>query len=78
MRIRALNSTVAVLLSLTATSVAGVQEEQAPDVTGPEALEVGAPPPTGFELRSIDGDTYRLADLRGERPVLLLFFRGTW
>lgn len=31
-----------------------------------------------FALQSIDGDTLRLADLRGEKTLVLIFFRGTW
>lgn len=41
-------------------------------------LELGQLPPSAFSLESIDGDVYDLAAARGERPLLLLFFRGTW
>ena len=32
----------------------------------------------GFTMSSIDGETYSLADLRGEKTAILIFFRGTW
>ncbi len=41
-------------------------------------LEVGQLPPSTFSLESTDGDVYDLAAARGERPLMLLFFRGTW
>lgn len=31
-----------------------------------------------FSLESIEGETYRLADLRGEKNAIIIFFRGTW
>lgn len=31
-----------------------------------------------FTMESIDGETYRLSDLRGEKSVIIIFFRGTW
>lgn len=41
-------------------------------------IVVGAPPPATFALESIDGEPYDLAEALGQRPLLLLFFRGTW
>ncbi len=42
-------------------------------------LELGQLPPSTFALPSaIDGTLFDLAEQRGERPILLLFFRGTW
>jgi len=43
----------------------------------PERVEIGqeAPP---FELESLDGELLSLRDLRGESPLILIFFRGTW
>ena len=32
----------------------------------------------GFTMQSIDGETYSLADLRGENTAIVVFFRGTW
>ena len=40
-------------------------------------LEVGQPAPE-FSLESVDGELHSLADLRGEKALVLLFFRGTW
>ena len=31
-----------------------------------------------FTLQSTHGETYRLSDLRGEKNVVIIFFRGTW
>ena len=31
-----------------------------------------------FSLTSSDGETYTLADLRGEKDLVLVFFRGSW
>lgn len=41
-------------------------------------LQVGEVPPEGFTLESLEGETFTLAEALGERPLLLLFFRGTW
>jgi len=43
----------------------------------PERVEVGQEAPL-FELDSSDGESLRLAELRGEAPLILIFFRGTW
>lgn len=42
-----------------------------------ERVEVGDQA-IDFTMQSIDGETYRLSDLRGERNAILIFFRGTW
>jgi len=59
----------------------GVSIAQDPElIPGPPHetnLVIGQAPPD-FELTSIDGDSYRLSEQRGRRPVLLVFFRGTW
>lgn len=31
-----------------------------------------------FTLESIDGESFRLSDLRGEKNAVVIFFRGTW
>ena len=42
-------------------------------------LQLGELPPGSFDLASATGDgTFDLEEQRGERPILLLFFRGTW
>ncbi len=45
-------------------------EKQHPVVTGDTA--------PAFTLRTEDGDSYRLEDLRGQRNLVLVFFLGTW
>lgn len=31
-----------------------------------------------FTMTSIDGETYTLSDLRGQKNAIVIFFRGTW
>ncbi len=50
----------------------------APGLPHETLLELGQLPPSTFSLESTDGDVYDLAAARGERPLMLLFFRGTW
>ncbi|NKB88856.1 MAG: hypothetical protein GKS06_11620 [Acidobacteria bacterium] len=52
------------------------QDRNAPGAPHESNIVVGEVPPTTFSLDSIDGDTYDLASV--DRPILLLFFRGTW
>ena len=40
-------------------------------------VQVGKPAPD-FELTDQNGDLFRLSDLRGKHPVLLIFVRGDW
>lgn len=41
-------------------------------------VEIGQPAPD-FELKDAKGNTYRLSDYRGEKAVVLEFFRsGDW
>ena len=46
------------------------REKQHPVVAGDTA--------PAFALKSEDGASYRLEDLRGQRNLVLVFFRGTW
>ena len=55
------------LMSAAAITVAAQAERVA---VGEEAID--------FTLESIDGETYRLGDLRGEKNAVIIFFRGTW
>jgi cytochrome oxidase Cu insertion factor (SCO1/SenC/PrrC family) len=41
-------------------------------------VAVGEAPPSGFTLENLDGEAVSLEAARGEHPVLLVFFRGTW
>ena len=45
-------------------------EKQRPVVAGDTA--------PAFTLKAEDGASYRLEDLRGQRNLVLIFFRGTW
>lgn len=51
----------------------------APAETDNEPSEVaqGSPPPD-FTLTDTDGKAHHLAALKGEQPVVLVFYRGTW
>ncbi len=68
-------SAVGLAACLLLLSTAGMAEE-------PEGAEVG--PAVGseapdFTLPSVtDGETYTLSEDRGERPVVMVFFRGAW
>jgi len=42
-----------------------------------ERVKVGDDAPD-FALESLDGETYRLSDLEGDKRVILIFFRGAW
>ncbi len=55
------------LMSAAATTAAPQAERVA---VGDEAID--------FTMESIDGETYRLSDLRGEKNAIIIFFRGTW
>ena len=43
----------------------------------PTALRLGEPPPD-FTLTDAAGRAVSLADYRGKKPVLLIFYRGYW
>ena len=53
------------------------QNDEAPDPPQAESIQVGDEAP-GFALSDLDGESHRLADLRGEKPLVLVFFRGAW
>jgi len=53
------------------------QDDDSPGVQQAERIQVGDEAP-GFALPDLDGEVHRLADLRGERPLVLVFFRGAW
>ena len=57
---------------------APVAAQETPGPRHQTNIVVGEPPPATFALESIDGDTYDLTEALGQRPLLLLFFRGTW
>lgn len=45
--------------------------------TQPPRVQVGDTAPD-FALKTPDGTAYRLSELRGKQPVVLVFFRGVW
>ncbi len=60
------------------TSIAGSRSPAAAAATqDPDRVQVGDQAPA-FSLRSLEGDLYRLEDLRGEKNAILIFFRGAW
>lgn len=68
-------ATAFLLLSLAAALpglAAGAAEPQQADrvAVGDTAID--------FSLQSIDGETYRLSDLRGDKNAIVIFFRGSW
>ena len=61
-----------------AVAVAGPARAQGfPARSEAAAIKVGDPAPD-FSLPGVDGKTYRLADLKGEKPLVLVIFRGVW
>lgn len=77
MIVRRMLSAAALAACLLLLSTAAVAEEPEMDAAeiGPA---VGAEAPD-FTLSSVtDGETYTLSEDRGERPVVMVFFRGTW
>lgn len=63
------------LLLLTLGSYVNFVMARIPDE--PTALRLGAPAPD-FTLRDAAGRSVSLADYRGKKPVLLVFYRGYW
>ncbi len=62
---------ILLVLSLALVPLVAGASQQGPRVeVGDEAI--------GFTMPSIDGENYSLADLRGEKTAILIFFRGTW
>ena len=54
--------------STDSNATAGTQAERV--AVGDEAID--------FSLESIDGESYRLSELRGQKNAILIFFRGAW
>lgn len=70
----------AVLLISVAALTAAPQGASATQSTAPtqaERVAVGDEA-IDFTLQSIDGETYHLSDLRGEKNAIIIFFRGAW
>ena len=62
---------IAVMVLHSSKTVAEEPPEQ------PDRVEVGQEAPL-FELDTLDGVRLSLEGLRGEAPLVLIFFRGTW
>lgn len=60
-----------------ATGLLGSNEVLGASQDQPERVQIGQEAPL-FELETLDGETLSLKDLRGESPLILIFFRGTW
>lgn len=72
---RTRNALLATAIGLSLAAGVTAQEPGPPHETN---IVVGEAPPTTFVLESIDGEIHDLGAAAGERPILLLFFRGTW
>lgn len=55
----------------------GASATQSASATQAERVAVGDEA-IDFTMQSIDGETYRLSDLRGEKNAIIIFFRGAW
>jgi len=56
------------------------QDDAASEADAPaqaKRIAVGDEAPD-FKLSDLDGNPHHLADLRGKKPVVLVFFRGAW
>lgn len=67
----------ALTVSLAAGLVSASLATAAETPSQAERVAVGQEAPA-FSLASSDGATYTLADLRGEKNLVLVFFRGSW
>ena len=69
-------SIAASMIAISLLTAAGVwsQDQQ---VSQSARVTVGEQAPT-FSLITIDGETMNLETLRGEKPLVLIFFRGAW
>lgn len=69
-------SLLATVLALSFVAHTSACEAQEP--TGESSrVGVGQTLP-GFDLESLDGERLNPESLRGESPLVLIFFRGTW
>ncbi len=67
----------AIVLALAASTVLALPAGSAEPAAQAGRVAVGDEA-ADFTLESIDGETYRLSDLRGEKNAIVIFFRGTW
>ena len=74
-KVTRLSVSIAVVATTMVLLSSRVVEAAPPDQ--PERVVVGQEAPL-FELDSLDGEPLSLEGLRGEAPLILIFFRGTW
>ncbi|HEX9699614.1 MAG TPA: hypothetical protein VGD06_09165 [Acidobacteriota bacterium] len=67
----------ALLMVLDAGAAAGGGRPSQSQAAAAARIAVGDQAPD-FELRSLEGASYRLGDLRGEKTAIVIFFRGAW
>jgi cytochrome oxidase Cu insertion factor (SCO1/SenC/PrrC family) len=67
------------LAAMLLSAPAGAASKKADGASGdnPPAVRVGEQAPD-FTLEAPDGSSYTLSERRGEKNVVLVFFRGTW
>ncbi len=73
---RQLSLSVVVAAAVVALPAFAQQDPSAPGPVHDTNIVVGESPPANFVLRSLDDESFDLAEADG--PLLLLFFRGTW
>lgn len=73
-----LASSLLFVLMCSTAALAQDADRLAPGPPHETRLELGQLPPSTFSLESTEGEVHDLAAARGERPLVLLFFRGTW
>ena len=67
----------ALLLVFDSGAAAGGGRPPQPQAAAAARIAVGDQAPD-FELRSLEGASYQLGDLRGEKTAIVIFFRGAW
>ena len=66
------------LIALSGIDMAPKPSREAdPSATPLKRIQVGDFAPD-FMLRTPDGSSHRLSELRGRKNLILIFFRGTW
>lgn len=74
-KITRVTAVMAAAIATTAVLSSRVSAQEVPEQ--PDQVQVGDEAPL-FKLRPLDGKRVSLAELRGVKPVVLIFFRGTW
>ena len=79
METRAIGTYVFLVLFVSAAAYAQLGPKDGPDLapTDLNRIKVGQPAPD-FSLEDVDGKVMTLADFRGKKTVVLVFYRGYW